>query len=61
MTVLSGALLSGKAAKARAKRAGFVVIPALIPSQFLCPQAWLVCAPNQSRRATQKTQNYPAQ
>ena len=57
MTVLSGALLSGKAAKARAKR----VIPALIPSQFLCPQAWLVCAPNQSRRATQKTQNYPAQ
>ena len=57
MAVLSGALLSGEAATARAnerQRRRFLVAPAPISSKFHCPRPpWLVCTPDQNRHATQ--------
>ena len=57
LAVLSGALLSGEAATARAnerQRRRFLVAPAPISSKFHCPRPpWLVCTPDQNRHATQ--------
>ena len=66
VAVLSGALLSGEAAKTRAKSAGTSFLSLLPPpppppisSLFLCPRpSSLLCAPNQKRHATQAMFNH---